>query len=91
MWESVVEATTVRCPFRLLAFPDTTRAHEVPVAEAVESGGAQETRRSDRVRGCGWLLSIVAPRPELQALEPELVQAPEDKDVAGKHPFPDMQ
>ena len=64
----------------------------LPMAEAVESGGgAQETRRPDRVRGSGWLLSLVAPRPELQALDQELVQAPEDKDVAGKHPFPDMQ
>ena len=60
----------------------------LPMAEAVVDGGAQETRRPDRVRVGGWLLPLVAPRLKLQALEPE---SAEGRDVAEKHPFPDTQ
>ena len=85
LWEESVVEVTVRCPFRL-AFPDTMRFLLLSMAEAVVDGGAQETRRPDRVRAGGWLLPLVAPRLELQAFEPE---SAEDKDVAEKHPFPD--
>jgi hypothetical protein len=56
------------------------------MSKAEVDGGAQETRRPDRVRAGSWLLALVAPRLKLQALGPE---SAEDRVVAEKHPFPD--
>ena len=53
----------------------------LPMSKAGVDGGAQETRRPDRVRAGGWLQPLVASRLKLQG----------DKDVAEKHPSPDTQ